>query len=162
MSGLARLGRWPVVLAAAAVLCLSAFVLGGAGAWAVAAAPKAAAPKAASQPQAEAKGPYRQLAPGVVKTVDPARQLDETYSRHDVVELVAVDSKFDWAKEVTFRRDVWYLNFQFKPLRKIQIDLPQPGGKMQRTWVHYLVYSVTNPGKAMHPVPVEEGNPNSP
>ena len=40
-----------------------------------------------------AQGPYRQLAPGVMKSVDPAQKLDESVSRHDVVELLAVDPK---------------------------------------------------------------------
>ena len=73
-----------------------------------------------------AKAPYRKLAPGVMKTIDPMRTLEETVSRHDVVGLLAVDPKFDWAKDIAFRRDVWVLEFQFKPMRMIWVDVPQP------------------------------------
>jgi hypothetical protein len=96
--------------------------------------------------------PYRQLAPGVLISVDPMRTLEESVSRHDVVGLLAVDSKFDWAKDIDFRRDVWVLKFQFKPMRMIWVDVPQPTGKMQRKLIWYMVYEVTNPGKVMHPV----------
>jgi len=110
-------------------------------------------------PAAEAKSPipslktsYRPLAPGVMYTVDPMRLLAESLSRHDVVELLAVDSKFDWAKDIPFRRDIWVLSFQFKPVRMMWVEIPQPSGYMQRKLIWYLVYSVTNTGKVMHPV----------
>jgi hypothetical protein len=93
------------------------------------------------------RGPYRQLAPGVLLTVDPARQLEESFSRHDITELLAVERpevKFDWARDATFRLDVWTLEFRFKPVRMIRVDIPQPNGSMQRKLIWYLVYSVTN------------------
>jgi hypothetical protein len=107
---------------------------------------------AAAAPQAE--GSFRRLAPGVMKKVDPARRLDETFSRHDIVELLAVDPSFDWAKDVAFRHETWSLEFQYKVPRMIWIDLPQSGGRMQRKLVWYMVYSVTNTGQVM--VPVED------
>ena len=79
-------------------------------------------------------------------------ELEESVSRHDVVELLAVDPKFDWAKDIPFRRDVWALDFKFKPVRMIWVDVPQPSGYMQRKLIWYMVYSVTNTGKIMHPV----------
>jgi len=97
-------------------------------------------------------GPYRNLAPGVMQSVDSARQLEESFSRHDVVELLAVDAAFDWAEDISFRHDIWALEFRFKPVRMIWVDVPQSNGYMQRTLVWYMVYSVTNPGKVMHPV----------
>ena len=69
-----------------------------------------------------------------------------------MVELLAVDPKFDWAKDIPFRRDVWVLDFKFKPVRMIRVDIPQPSGYMQRKLIWYMVYSVTNTGKVMHPV----------
>ena len=114
-----------------------------------------AANQTAEQPSAKLpslNSPYRPLAPGVMHTIDPMRSLDETEGRHDVVELTAVDSKFDWAKDIAFRRDVWALEFQFKPVRMIWVDIPQPDGLMQRNLIWYMVYCVTNPGKIMHPV----------
>ncbi len=98
-------------------------------------------------------GPYRKLVPGVMQKVDPQRELEETFDSHDLVELLAVDKTFDWAKGVTFRRDIWFLNFEFKPVRYIEVDIPQADGHMQRKLIRYLVYNVTNPGRIMHPVP---------
>ena len=85
-------------------------------------------------------------------SIDPIRTLEETVSRQDVVGLLAVDSKFDWAREIPFHRDVWVLKFQFKPMRMIWVDVPQPSGYMQRKPIWYMVYVVTNTGKIMHPV----------
>ncbi|MBN1394728.1 MAG: hypothetical protein JW959_06865 [Pirellulales bacterium] len=96
--------------------------------------------------------PYRKLAPGVMKSVDPRQDLGETTSRHDVIELLAVDANLDFAKDVPFRHDVWTLEFKFKPVRMIWIDIPQPSGYMQRKLLWYMVYSVTNTGKTLHPV----------
>lgn len=109
-------------------------------------------PPAEKQPVVTTKTPYRQLAPGVMISIDPMRKLAESVSRHDVIELLAVDSKFDWAKEIPFRRDVWALDIQFKPMRMISVDIPQPSGYMQKKLIWYMVYSVTNNGKVMHPV----------
>ena len=107
---------------------------------------------AAAPPAAE--GRYRKLAPGVLEAVDSDRKLDETFSRHDIVELLAVDPKFDWAKDVPFRHETWSLDFKFKVPRMIWVDIPQANGAMQRKLVWYLVYAVTNSGKVM--VPVED------
>jgi hypothetical protein len=122
------------------------------------AAKAAAEPAASTAPQQPAaklpslKSPYRPLAQGVLQKIDPMRSLDETEGRHDIVELTAADSKFDWAKDISFRRDVWTLEFKFKPMRMIWIDIPQPDGFMQRKLIWYIVYSVKNSGKIMHPV----------
>jgi hypothetical protein len=101
--------------------------------------------------------PFRKLAPGVVEDIYPDRKQSESFNVHDVVELMAVDNSFDWAKEVTFRHDVWTLDFKFKPLRMIWVDVPQRDGKMQRKLIWYMVYSVANPGKTMHPVEQPDG-----
>jgi hypothetical protein len=111
-----------------------------------------AKPKPDAARPIQTRSPYRPLAPGVLQTIDPMRALDEAVSRHDVVELLAVDPKFDWAKDIAFRRDVWALEFQFKPMRMIYVDIPQASGRMQRKLIWYMVYVVTNPGKVMHPV----------
>ncbi len=98
------------------------------------------------------KTPNSPLAPGVMIAIDPDQDLGETVSRHDVVELLAVDKNFSWAKDVDFRREVWALQFKFKPVRMISVDVPQPSGMMQRKLIWYMVYSVTNTGKVMTPV----------
>jgi len=132
--------KWLALLTVAAVCCPAAL--------AQQQLPQAAAKK---KPAAAAR-PYRKLAPGVVKAVDSARQLAEATSRHDVVELLAVDPNFDWAKDVPFRYDVWSLEFRFKPMRMIWVDVPQRSGQMRRKLIWYMVYSATNTGKIMHPV----------
>ncbi len=114
-----------------------------------------ASPPAAAQAAAGTR--YRKLAPWVMRSVDNDSNVSETLSRHDVVELTAVDPNFDWAKDVPFRRDIWHLEFKFKPLRRVMVDIPQPSGKMQRKPIWYLVYSVTNVGKTMHPVEEKDG-----
>ncbi len=117
-------------------------------------APTAAAATAATA--LPSTGPYRKLVPGVMQKVDPQRELDETFDIHDQVELLAVDKTFDWAKDVTFRRDIWFLIFEFKPVRYIEVDIPQADGHMQRKLIRYLVYNVTNPGRIMHPMSAKE------
>jgi hypothetical protein len=114
-------------------------------------APSAAQSPPAARPLA-VKSPYRHLAPGVLIAIDPMRTLEETVSRHDVVGLLAVDPKFDWAKQIVFHHDVWVLKFQFKPMRMIWVDVPEPSGYMQRKPIWYMVYTVTNTGKVMHAV----------
>ena len=105
----------------------------------------------ASVAMAQADGPLRKLAPGVLQTVDPQRQLNESFSRHDLVELLAVNPQFDWAKDVPIRHNIWTLEFKFKPMRMVWVDIPQPSGQMQRQLIWYLLYSVTNTGQALVP-----------
>lgn len=102
-------------------------------------------------------GPPRRLAPGVLITIPPEVQVSDTHARHDIVELVSADPQLDWAKGVDFRREVWCLEFQFKLPRLIEVDLPQPSGRMQRKPIWYMVYRVTNRGGALRPVPEEDG-----
>ena len=114
----------------------------------------------AAKPTMVRPGPFRPMSPGTMKTIDPLREIDETVSRHDVVELLAADGKLDFAKNVAFRRDIWALEFKFKPLRMIDVDLPQPSGFMQRKPIWYLIYSISNNIKTMHPVRAEDGTYN--
>jgi len=107
---------------------------------------------AQEKPVGTLRTPYRKLAPGVMQSINPDRELNESYSRHDVVELLAVDPGFGWAKDVRFGHDIWVLDFQFKPVRMIWVDIPQADGYMRRTLIWYMVYSVTNPGRVMQPV----------
>jgi len=121
----------------------------------------------ASAQEPPASKPFRLPVQGVMKDATPRPEANEAVSRDDVVELLAVDSSYDWAKGATFRRDVWNLKFAYKPLRMVWVDMPQPSGKLQRKAVYYLVYSVTNVPIAdqksdpprygwMHPVPDDE------
>lgn len=110
------------------------------------------------------------FAPGVVTTIEPEVATADTVSVHDLVELQAdarldrdpkIESKsrtlFEMSKSVQFRRDVWCLEFSFKPLRMLFIDVPQPSGKMQRKLVWYMVYRVRNTGAGLSPEQQEDG-----
>ena len=115
----------------------------------------AARAAAASQPAAgwlTVNGPYRRLAHGVMQDVDSTRHPAETVQRHDVTELLYVDPNFEFAKDVSFRHQVWLLDMKYKPVRMIWADIPSPEGRMLRKQIWYIVYQVTNPGKMYRPV----------
>lgn len=96
--------------------------------------------------QDPARGLYR-----VLVTIDPAQQVNESFSRHDIVELIDVDPNFKWAENIRFHHDIWSLEFSFKPMRLIEVDVPLPSGKMRKKQVWYMVYRVLNFGDV--PVP---------
>ena len=113
---------------------------------------------------------HRQFAPGVMTTIPPELEPAEIVSTHDLVEVRAnPDAK--WSPElvadsrtlhgmsegVKFRRDTWCLEFSFKPLRMIYVDVPQADGTFERKLVWYMVYSVRNTGEALTPVADKEG-----
>jgi hypothetical protein len=57
----------------------------------------------------------------------------------------------EMAKEVTLRREIFCYEFAFKPLRQIIADVPQPGGKMKRQLLWYMVYRVRYVGGDLRP-----------
>lgn len=103
-----------------------------------------------AEPSAENATVPRRLAPGVMVTIPSDIQATDTVSQTDVMELTRADAGFDFAKNVRFRRDIWYLEFSFKQsVRMIWIDVPQADGHMKRRLVWYLLYSVTNRGDGL-------------
>jgi len=88
----------------------------------------------------------RRLAPGVLVTIPPDVQPTETHSRHDVVELLKVDPNYDWAKDIRFQHQIWGLEFSFKPIRFLQLDVPDQRGRVTPKRIWYLVYRVRNLG----------------
>jgi hypothetical protein len=112
----------------------------------------------------------RPFAPGVVTTIPPDFNPAETVLTHDLVEIRA-NPDAPWQPElltnsrtlygisenVKFRRDVWCLEFSFKPLRMIYVDVPQPNGKMERKLIWYLVYAVRNTGGTLTPTEAADG-----
>jgi hypothetical protein len=99
----------------------------------------------------------RPLAPGVLTVIPPSPEYEETYSGPiALVEIVRGMPELDWtpnfasksstvferAKLAVLRRTVWNLEFSFKPLRMIDVDVPQPSGKMQRKSIWYMVYRI--------------------
>jgi hypothetical protein len=98
---------------------------------------------------------------GVMKQVPADPQAEETFTAPrpivEVMEDPAIPSwdpnytpKSETAKEIAkqaiYRRTIWNLAFAFKPLRMIEVDLPQRNGKMQRKQLWYMVYRITNNG----------------
>jgi hypothetical protein len=72
--------------------------------------------------------------------------------------MAASRTLYGMADDVKFHRDVWSLEFSFKPLRMMYVDVPQPSGKMQRKLIWYLVYRVRNTGEALTTVEEPDGS----
>lgn len=121
--------------------------------------------------KAAAGGKYRAIVAGVETTIPPHRQEADTYSTHNIVEITAGIPNLQWtpkqspstltlfelASSTTFRHKIWYLEFTFKPVRMIWVDVPQESGKMQRKLIWYLVYHVKNPGGHYAPKRRDDG-----
>jgi hypothetical protein len=119
----------------------------------------------ADQPRQAAPKGYRKLGPGVETTIPAKPETDDTVTRHDMVEIQAAGKKLDWTpetqssgqrlkvltKDIPFRRGVWYLEFAFKPLRMIDVDMPTDNGRMERRQIWYMVYRVKNLGQHLSP-----------
>jgi hypothetical protein len=118
----------------------------------------------AQEPAASSPG-FRRLAPGVETTIPILRDASETVSRHDIVDLLNGTPDLPWtpnylaetqtlasmAKNIPYRRTIWNIEFTFKPLRMIEVDVPQPDGRMQRKLIWYMVYRVKNNGGQLRP-----------
>ncbi len=97
---------------------------------------------------------FRALAPGVLQTIYPDNDPKEQVSRHDIVDLLAKDPDFgeregvsrNLAKDVRYEHKVWGLEFTFKPVRMIEVNIPTPDGRLERKLIWYLLYNVRNPG----------------
>jgi hypothetical protein len=129
-----------------------------------------------------ANAQQRQFAPGVLTTIPPAPQADEMFSGpRPLVELpIAIkdlqyepklgsvsSTVFERSQGVLLRRTIWNLEFSFKPMRMIYVDVPQASGRMQRQLVWYMVYRVRNLGNHLKPKGLitaetiaEDRNPN--
>ncbi len=146
--------RWTALLA-----CVGVSLLAGAAAW----AQEAAAPADAAAP---APVRTRTLAEGVLTIIPPSPQEEELFSGPSpLVEVPAsipdldytpnYESKsttvFERAKSSTLRRTIWNLEFAFKPLRMIEVDVPRADGRLQRKAIWYMVYRVKNNGNHWKP-----------
>lgn len=115
--------------------------------------------------------PKRKFAAGIVTTIQPELRANETYTPPEsIIEIVRGVANLSWdpnyqsktrtleakASKVIFRRDLWGLEFSFKPLRMMMIDVPQPTGKMQRKQIWYMVYSIKNDGNPLRTVPAKD------
>jgi hypothetical protein len=115
---------------------------------------------------AQRQVPPRSFAPGVLTTIPPAPEAQEMFSgplplAEVPIALEGLDydpklsSKSETAVErsraVILRRAIWNLEFSFKPMRMIYVDVPQSSGRLQRKLVWYMVYRVRNLGHHLQP-----------
>lgn len=98
-------------------------------------------------------GPFRTIAPGIEYTIPPETQQAESYSHHDIIGLLERDPQYgerDWsenlAKGLRLEHKIWALEFTFKPMRMIWVDVPNARGKFDRKLIWYLLYHVKNNG----------------
>jgi len=103
---------------------------------------------------------FRALAPGVLTVIPPDTSTDDTIQRGDILEITRNLKGSAWTpkrdavggtlvergKDRIYPRDIWCLEFAFKPPRHIDIDLPGPDLTMRRKRVLYLLYRVKNMG----------------
>ena len=115
---------------------------------------------AALAADAGSAGGFRTLAPGVLTVIPPDRSADDTEQRGDLFEITRGRADRKWtprqaavnatlverAKNREFQRDVWGLEFAFKPPRLIDVDVPVSDLRMQRKRLWYLLYRVRNAG----------------
>ncbi len=120
-------------------------------------------------------GDFRRLAPGVLKVVPADASMDEAIRRGPLLEITEGQLARAWtprraAANTTFvergrwleyPRDIWCLEFAFKPPRRLDVDIPVSGDRMRRATVLYLVYRVKNVGGRRLVVAADdEGNPD--
>lgn len=114
------------------------------------------------------------FAPGVVRVIPPAPEPDETFAGPQTLQSlldahpeIAFGGEthpdgvphFDprsrtlveMAKQVILRREIYALEFAFKPLRHVYIDVPRADGRMQRKLIWYMVYRVRYRGGDLRP-----------
>jgi len=121
--------------------------------------------------RAQEAAAIRPLAPGVLTVIPPAGEDEETFTGPvPMVEVVNGIPDLDWtpnfdaktrtlqemAKTAIFRRPIWNLEFAFKPMRMIDVDVLQANGRIERKLIWYMVYRVTNRGHVLNPVPSED------
>lgn len=109
-----------------------------------------------------AEGPdgFRPLAPGVLTVIPPDLSTDDTIQRGDILEITRNLADSAWkprrdaiggtlverAKNRIYPRDVWCLEFAYKPPRHIDVDVPWQDLTMRRKRVLYMLYRVKNVG----------------
>ncbi len=115
----------------------------------------------AHEGSAHAQARSRPLASGILTAIPPTPVAEETFSGPLPLVEVPVSipdleytpnfegktgTVFERAKSVTLRRGIWNLEFSFKPMRLLRVDVPQPTGRMQQKLIWYMVYQVKNAG----------------
>ena len=124
--------------------------------------PLAAQSFVAAQPTSAvtaSEGRRSEFAPGVLTVIPPEVDRADAIQLHDVVEIRA-DKKLQWepysttvsrtlyemAKDAPFVQNAWCLELTMKPLRMIEVEVPQADGQIRKRLIWYLVYRVRNTG----------------
>ena len=102
---------------------------------------------------------FGQQTPGRLIVVPPSIDYESVANRADLTELLAVlpdppaelrgEARFRpdiWATDVRHVRDVWCLQFSFRPVRLVEVAIPNESGHFEMKTVWYLVYNVKNLG----------------
>lgn len=108
-----------------------------------------------------------QLVPGILTTIPgevaEASTFDGPLPMAELIEKLQAAGEFqpqtfpqsetllDQSRSAILRHPAWTLEFAFKPLRMIEVDVPQPTGVMERKLVWYMVYRVANRGQRIVP-----------
>jgi len=117
-------------------------------------------PALAAEPAPVRRNGFRQLAPGVLTVIPPRTSRDSQAIRGDLFEVTRDPEAQVWvpqrapshttlveqAKNREFQRDIWCLEFAFKPPRLIDVDVPASELHLQQKRLWYLVYRVRNTG----------------
>jgi hypothetical protein len=109
----------------------------------------------------------RGLAPGILTVIPSEPKYEETFQgplplnnitrqNWDPPFSAETYTLSQMASQVVLRRNIWNLEFAFKPLRMVPVDIPEPSGKMQQKLVWYMVFRVKNNGKHLTPVPKQD------
>lgn len=121
------------------------------------------------------------FAPGVVTVVPPAPDPKETFTgpltmatflkAHPELAWKAPDfpdngphfdpstrTIIDMAKQAILRREIYCLEFSFKPLRHIYVDVPRVDGRSQRKLIWYMVYRIRYRGGDLRPAADKVGD----
>lgn len=121
-----------------------------------------------------------EFAPGVVTVIPGDASPDETFDGPLTLKnFLDAHPELDWdkstfpdgaphfdprsrtlvemAKQVVLRREIYCLEFSFKPLRHVYVDVPVGGGAMQRKLIWYMVYRVRYRGGDLRPAADEIG-----
>lgn len=124
----------------------------------------ASQPAAAPGPENPHNPPRRVFAEGVLTTIPTDLRAEETFTGPEpILEIIKGAQGLDWtpetmpntrtlkamAENVIYRRSIWGLELSFKPVRMIEVDVPQPTGKMQRKTLWYMVYRIKNMGNPL-------------
>jgi len=127
------------------------------------AAPKKGAPKKEEQLAGKTD---RVLAPGVLTVIKPDSTKGEVADAPiKLIEVAQGKPGLKWmpkfssesstlfwkAQQINLRRDIWCFEFAFKPLRMVEVDIPQKSGRMARKKVWYMVYRVRYTGSDLKP-----------